>query len=67
MKIKVLEAGRKLEEQMNGNNESNNKLIPSDLKKNPDATLKKNSKVIQRNLIVQDKIDGLEKPCSRIE
>lgn len=52
---------------MNGNNESNNKLISSDLKKNPDATLKKNSKVIQRNLIVQDKIDGLEKPCSRIE
>ena len=60
LKIKVLEARRKLEEQIKENNESNNKPIPNDLKKDLDATLKKNAKVMQRNLIYQDKINELE-------
>lgn len=60
LKIEILEARRKLEQQIKENNESSNKPIPGDLKKDLDDTLKKNAKVMQRNLIYQDKINELE-------
>lgn len=60
LKIEVLEARRKLEQQIKENNKSNHKPIPSDLAKELDDTLKKNAKVMQRNLIYQDKINELE-------
>lgn len=60
LKIEVLEAKRKLEQQIRENKGSNNKPIPSDLQKNLDDTLKKNANVMQKNLIYQDKINELE-------
>lgn len=60
LKLEVIEMKKKLNAQIEVNKKANAKAIPSDLKKEFDETLKKNAKVMQRNLIYQDKINELE-------
>lgn len=67
LKLEVIEVKKQLNNQIETNNKSSDKPIPSDLKKDLDETLKKNSKVMQRNLIYQDKINELESLAAELK
>ncbi|SMN19041.1 similar to Saccharomyces cerevisiae YPL249C GYP5 GTPase-activating protein (GAP) for yeast Rab family members [Maudiozyma saulgeensis] len=67
MKMEILQLRKQLDTQIKKNNSNTSILVPSDIQKDLEMTLKKNGKVMQQNLIYQDRITSLEKLISDIK
>lgn len=67
MKMEILQLRKQLDTQIQKNNSNSSVLVPSDIQKDLEMTLKKNGKVMQQNLIYQDRITTLEKLISDIK
>ena len=67
MKMEILQLRKQLDTQVKKNNGNSSALVPNDIQSDLDKTLKKNSKVMQQNLIYQDRITSLESTISAIK
>lgn len=67
MKMEILQLRKQLDTQIKKNNSNSSVLVPNDIQSDLDKTLKKNSKVMQENLIYQDRITTLENTISAIK
>ena len=67
MKMEILELRRHLDQIVRKNNNATKLLVPSDIRRDLEKTLKKNSQVMQENSIYQDRIMNLEKLVADIK
>ncbi|KAG0668825.1 GTPase-activating protein [Maudiozyma exigua] len=67
MKMEILQLRKQLDTQVKKNNSNSSVLVPNEIQRDLDKTLKKNSKVMQENLIYQDRITALENTISAIK